>query len=84
MNPVFGAERIGRFFAGILGKAAAFDPAQPVRSRIIEVNGEAAVLLWHQGRCDVLLIDGGLDGSVRELRQLANPDKLTRLSLGEP
>jgi RNA polymerase sigma-70 factor (ECF subfamily) len=42
------------------------------------------VLLRHQGRCDVLLIDGGLDGSVRELRQLANPDKLTRISLDGP
>jgi RNA polymerase sigma-70 factor (ECF subfamily) len=84
MNPVFGAERIVRFFAGILGKAAAFDPVQPVRSRIIEVNGEAAVLLRHQGRCDVLFIDAGLDGSVRELRQLANPDKLTRISLDGP
>lgn len=83
MNPLFGAARIGRFFAGILGKAVALDPSRPVRADIIEVNGEAALVLRHQGRADVLILDGGPDGSVRELRQVTNPDKLTRLSFGE-
>ncbi|MEV7607730.1 sigma-70 family RNA polymerase sigma factor [Paenarthrobacter sp. NPDC089322] len=82
MNPLFGAARIARFFAGILGKAVKFDPRRPVRAGIIEVNGEPALLLMHQGRSDVLVIDGGSDGSIRELRQVANPEKLTRLSLG--
>ncbi|OFI38687.1 RNA polymerase subunit sigma-70 [Arthrobacter sp. SW1] len=80
-NPLFGAARIARFFAGILGKAAAVDPLQPVRARLVDVNGGPAVLLRHNGRTDVLFVDGGPDGSIRELRQLSNPDKLTRLSL---
>ncbi len=81
MNPLFGAARIARFFAGILGKAVVFDPARPVRAEIVEVNGEAALVLRHHGRADIVTIDCGPDGTIRELRQLSNPDKLTRLSL---
>lgn len=82
-NPLFGAARIARFFAGILAKASAFDPVRPVRASTVEVNGEPALLLCQQGRRDVLLIDFNAAGAVRELRQISNPDKLTRLSLGE-
>ena len=86
MNPVFGAERIGRFFVGILGKAAAFDPVQPITAELIAVNGEPALVLRHSGRADVLVLDvlaldGGPDGTIRGLRQISNPDKLTRVSL---
>ncbi|MFE4194920.1 sigma-70 family RNA polymerase sigma factor [Paenarthrobacter sp. NPDC056912] len=80
-NPLFGAARIARFFAGILGKAVVFDPAQPVTADVIEVNGEFAMVLRHHGRADVLIFDGGPDGTIRELRQISNPDKLTRVSL---
>lgn len=80
-NPLFGAARIARFFAGIFGKAAVVDPVHPVRASLVEVNGEPAVRLRHNGRTDVLFIDAGPDGRIRELRQLSNPDKLTRLSL---
>ncbi|SDW70247.1 RNA polymerase sigma-70 factor, ECF subfamily [Arthrobacter sp. yr096] len=81
MNPLFGAVRIARFFTGILGKAAVFDPMQPVSAHIIEVNGGAALVLRHHGRSDIMVINTCPDGSIRELRQLSNPDKLTRLSL---
>lgn len=81
MNPVFGAARIARFFSGILGKAVAFDPAQPISADIIEVNGEPGMVLRHQGRADVLVIDGGPDGTIHGVRQVSNPDKLTRVSL---
>ncbi len=80
-NPIFGAERIARFFAGILGKALAVDPARPVSTGIVQVNGESALLLRHQGRRDVLLIDASPDGSIRGIRQVSNPDKLRRLRL---
>ncbi|MCT9870861.1 sigma-70 family RNA polymerase sigma factor [Paenarthrobacter aurescens] len=81
MNPLFGAARIARFFSGILGKAVVFDPVRPVRAEIVEVNGDAALVLRHHGRADIVTFDAGPDGSIRELRQLSNPDKLTRLSL---
>ncbi|UKA49418.1 sigma-70 family RNA polymerase sigma factor [Arthrobacter sp. FW305-123] len=81
MNPLFGAARIARFFAGILGKAVVFDPVQPVSVGIMGVNGEAAMVLRHHGRSDILVINTGPDGSIRELRQVSNPDKLTRVSL---
>jgi RNA polymerase sigma factor (sigma-70 family) len=81
MNPLFGAARIARFFTGILGKAVAFDPSQPVRAEIVDVNGEPGMVLRHQGRADVLVIDAGPDGTIRGVRQVSNPDKLTRVSL---
>ncbi|AFR30634.1 sigma-70 family RNA polymerase sigma factor [Arthrobacter sp. Rue61a] len=81
MNPLFGAVRIARFFAGILGKAVVFDPVRPVSVGVIGVNGEAAMVLRHHGRSDILVINTGPDGSIRELRQVSNPDKLTRVSL---
>lgn len=81
MNPLFGAARIARFFAGILGKAVTFDPLQPISAEIIEVNGEPGMVLRHQGRADVLVLDGAPDGTIRGLRQVSNPDKLTRVSL---
>jgi RNA polymerase sigma-70 factor (ECF subfamily) len=81
MNPLFGAARIARFFAGILGKAVTFDPLQPVSAEIIEVNGEPGMVLRHHGRADVLVLDGGPEGTIRGLRQVSNPDKLTRVSL---
>lgn len=81
MNPLFGAARIARFFAGILAKAVVFDPVMPVSVGVIGVNGEAALVLRHHGRSDILVINTGPDGSIRELRQVSNPDKLTRISL---
>ena len=80
MNPLFGSARIARFFAGILGKAIAFDPVEPVRAWVIGINGGAALVLRHHGRSDVVEVDAAPDGSIRGLRQLSNPDKLTRLS----
>ncbi|MDR6989770.1 RNA polymerase sigma-70 factor (ECF subfamily) [Paenarthrobacter nitroguajacolicus] len=81
MNPLFGAARIARFFGGILGKAVVFDPLQPVRAWVIEVNGGAAMVLRHHGRSDVIEVDAAPDGTIRALRQLSNPDKLTRITL---
>jgi len=80
MNPLFGAARIARFFAGILGKAVVFDPVEPVRAWIVEVNGGAALVLRHHGRSDIVEVDAGPDGTIRGLRQLSNPDKLARVS----
>lgn len=81
MNPLFGAERIARFFAGILGKAIVFDPLEPVRAWVVAVNGGTALVLRHHGRSDVIEVDAAPDGRIRGLRQLSNPDKLTRVSL---
>ncbi|MCF3138377.1 MULTISPECIES: sigma-70 family RNA polymerase sigma factor [unclassified Paenarthrobacter] len=80
MNPLFGASRIARFFAGILGKAVAFDPVEPIRAWLVEINGGTALVLRHNGRSDVMEVDAAPDGSIRGLRQVSNPDKLTRVS----
>ncbi|MFJ5956015.1 sigma-70 family RNA polymerase sigma factor [Paenarthrobacter sp. NPDC092416] len=87
-NPIFGAENIRRFFVGIFAKSLVVDPARPVRAEIITVNGEPALAFYHQGRCDVLVPESGPDELIHGLRQISNPDKLTRVSfaasLGSP
>jgi hypothetical protein len=81
MNPVFGAGNIGRFFTGIFGKAAEFNPVQPIRASLIGVNGGEALVIRHNGRADILEVEAGPDGLIRGLRQVSNPDKLTWVSL---
>ncbi|WP_424936180.1 MULTISPECIES: sigma factor-like helix-turn-helix DNA-binding protein [Bacteria] len=78
LNPVFSADRIARFFVRVLQKAAASKPRQPVGATLIDVNGEPAIALRHNGRRDVLTIESGVDGLIRGVRQIANPDKLGR------
>ncbi|MBS1697927.1 MAG: sigma-70 family RNA polymerase sigma factor [Actinobacteria bacterium] len=77
-NPIFGADHVRRFFAGVLQKATA-DPTVPFGAALIDVNGEPAVALTHSGRTDVLTIEFGDDGLIHGLRQVCNPDKLTQV-----
>lgn len=76
-NPIFGADHVRRFLSGILQKATA-DPAVPFDAALLDVNGEPAVALAHSGRTDVLTLEFGADGRIHGLRQVCNPDKLTR------
>jgi len=77
-NPIFGAEKVHRFYAGVREKARAFDPAHPFSVTPIEVNGELAFALSHSGRTDVLTLEFDQDGRIRGIRQVCNPHKLTR------
>ncbi len=75
LNPIFGAERIARFFAGVLQKAAT--RGEPVSARAVEVNGEVALSLSTYGRSDVIAFEWR-DGRVCGIRRVSNPAKLTR------
>lgn len=79
-RPVMGADNIVRFLLGILGKAAEVSPDQPPILEFIEVNGEPAIdfLQPGLGRRDVVTLQLSADGRVRGIRQVSNPDKLTR------
>jgi len=74
-NPIFGADRVRRFFIGVLQKATA-DPTVPWGVAALDINGEPAVALTHSGRTDVLTLEFGADGLIHGLRQVCNPGKL--------
>ena len=78
-NPIFGAEKIARFYLGVQAKAAVFDPVHPFTLESIDVNGEPAFALTHSGRTDVLSLEFDEQGRIRGIRQVCNPHKLTRV-----
>ncbi|KAB1648885.1 sigma-70 family RNA polymerase sigma factor [Pseudoclavibacter endophyticus] len=78
MNPVFGAHRIARFFAGVIGKRRRADPAMTVEVAPVEVNGEAAISLRLADERDVISLELDSAGRIRGLRRISNPDKLAR------
>lgn len=75
-NPIFGAEKVHRFYAGVLGKAKAQRSTVAIAS--LEVNGEPGFALTHSGRTDVLTLEFDTAGRIRGIRQVCNPRKLTR------
>lgn len=75
LNPIFGAERIVRFFVGILEKAAVSGAA--ISARIVDVNGETGLSLSVGGMTDVISLE--MRGEfVAGVRRISNPEKLTR------
>ena len=74
-NPIFGAAKVGRFYLGVLQKAAAYGQLSIAP---LDVNGEHAFALTHSGRTDVITLEFGADGMIRGIRQVCNPNKLTR------
>lgn len=76
LKPIYGADKITRFFAGVLGKAPAGLQVVPR-----QINGEAALLAL-VGDQVLQTFHVGLDdgGKVHSLYVVRNPDKLTRVS----
>ncbi|MFR9780243.1 RNA polymerase sigma factor SigJ [Micromonospora sp. MS34] len=74
-NPVHGADRIARFFAGIYGRRG----RPGVAAEPVELNGAPALLLtWPTGVRYTLALTA-TDGRITGLYLVGNPDKLTRL-----
>ncbi|REJ04986.1 RNA polymerase subunit sigma-70 [Microbacterium bovistercoris] len=76
LNPIFGAEKVRRFFVGVAEKAAAHDPAHPFTVGLLDANGEPAIALTHSGRTDLLTLEFDAGGRICGIRQVSNPDKL--------
>lgn len=76
-NPIFGADHVRRFLVGVLQKAIA-DPALPFSVQRLDINGEPAIAFLRPDRTDVLTLEFGDDGLIHGLRQVCNPEKLTR------
>lgn len=73
LNPIYGADRIGRFFAGILKKF----PEDERFLRMTEVNGELGALIYTNGQLShILTLELGEEGKIQNLFLVANPDKL--------
>lgn len=79
LNPIFGADRVHRFFAGVRDKAVAVDPVHPFSIDRLDVNGEPALALNHSGRTDLVVLEFDEDGRITGIRQVSNPDKLRRV-----
>ncbi|MFE9206179.1 RNA polymerase sigma factor SigJ [Micromonospora sp. NPDC007230] len=74
-NPVHGADRIARFFAGIYAR----DRAPGIRTTPAELNGAPALLLrWPAGTRYTLAV-AAADGRITGVYLVGNPDKLTRV-----
>lgn len=71
LNPIFGAEKVVRFFLGILPK---LPPGAEFAVR--EVNGEPTVVLTVDGQIDQTLGFELENGRVRAFYAVRNPDKL--------
>jgi RNA polymerase sigma-70 factor (ECF subfamily) len=73
--PIAGAERIARFFLGVIKKSPA-----DLQVRHVRVNGRPGVVVAEHGRVvDVLTFDVA-DGRITACFAVRNPDKLTRVS----
>jgi RNA polymerase sigma-70 factor (ECF subfamily) len=74
VNPIRGADRVARFFAGIYAPRTG-----SMCVRALEVNGDPAVFVEYSGMRHVLAIDADADG-IMGVYLIANPDKLTRVA----
>ncbi|MCG8462484.1 MAG: hypothetical protein MI919_39875, partial [Holophagales bacterium] len=75
LRPILGAEKVSRFFRGVLPKAP---PGTAYEVR--ELNGEAAVVLTLGGIPYQTIAFDLVEGEVRALYIVRNPDKLRRLA----
>ncbi|WP_147917013.1 sigma-70 family RNA polymerase sigma factor [Ruania zhangjianzhongii] len=78
LNPIYGAERIVRFYAGVYASAQDQNPEAPMRATVVPINGELGLDVRQAGRQDLVTFDVGPTDRLRALHQIANPDKLTR------
>lgn len=74
-NPLYGADRIARFFAGVYGRRR-----PGVRIASVELNGAPALVLsWPDGACYTLGV-AAAGGRITGVYLVGNPDKLSRVA----
>jgi RNA polymerase sigma-70 factor, ECF subfamily len=79
LAPVRGAERIARFFVGLMKKLPA-----GMEFRRVRVNGRPGLMVLHEGQVfNVLTLDFA-DGRIAACFIVRNPDKLTRAGTAGP
>ena len=71
-KPIFGPDRIARFFLGLAAKY--MSPAH--RAEVATVNGSVGLLLWNGENLDSVIGFDVLDGKVVRVHAVRNPEKL--------
>jgi RNA polymerase sigma-70 factor (ECF subfamily) len=79
-NPIYGAESVVRFLQGARKK---FLPADLVQ-QVSQVNGGPGVVSYLHGRPHSVLTLNIVDGHIRNVYIVSNPDKLARLPMLPP
>lgn len=74
INPIYGADKIARFFIGIIRK---FSPTGTVIPAV--VGGYPGLIAWEDGRCTSAMAFDILDSLVHEIWVVRNPDKLANI-----
>jgi len=74
-NPIYGADRVARFF---IGGSEKFMPKDVVR-RFAEINGQAGVVAYHLSRVFGVLTMDFVGGRIQNIYIVRNPDKLERM-----
>jgi RNA polymerase sigma-70 factor (ECF subfamily) len=79
INPIFGADKVQRFFAGIAKKGAGIG----ITAKWVDVNGNPGVLLMQGDRpATVVSIQLTESGLVDRIYLVSNPDKLPEAKFG--
>ncbi|HWI65130.1 MAG TPA: hypothetical protein VNT75_25150, partial [Symbiobacteriaceae bacterium] len=77
INPIFGSDRVARFFLGIQRK-----PGPPVRFALATVNGRPGVLRYVGDRLQGVIAFTMQDGQISDVFMVVNPDKLEGVQKG--
>ncbi len=79
VNPIHGADKITRFFLGLLKKAPA-----GFAVRLAAINEQPGIIAYVNGRPQSVAAFDVLDGKIHAVRVVVNPDKLRRVPPLEP
>ncbi|MFB4310531.1 RNA polymerase sigma-70 factor [Actinomadura sp. GTD37] len=80
---IFGADKVGRFLAGIGGRGYEGVAVADMSFRRVDLNGEPAVIVDGPDRpLSAFTVDLDPEGRVRAIHLVANPDKLRALAEG--
>ena len=75
LAPIRGADRIARFFLGILKKAP---PGMEIRR--VRVNGQPGLVTTIDGKLSLVLTLDVVDGKIANCFVIRNPEKLARVT----
>lgn len=75
LNPIYGADKVARFFIGIISKM----PPNTV-SKAARVNGQPGLLTYIDGQPYSVMVAEMQDGKVAAIRVVVNPEKLRHLA----
>ena len=74
-NPIYGADHVARFFLSTPGQLV----TASIVKRIAQINGQPGIVTYLQGRPFGVLTLDVVDGRIRNIYIVRNPDKLQRL-----